>query len=133
MPSGKVPLETTHVRHAQTVTRPTNLDPLGAHCVKRVNLAMTKENVTIVTWVTPDAAKKTTVLHADVVMLVKPQQKKVRPLAKNAMWVNSVVPKVPVPHVQPVNTKTVKVKANALNVQKEKSTSILKHRAVDAI
>ena len=78
VPSGKVPLETTHVRHAQTVTRPTNLDPLVAHCVKLVNLAMAKEDVTIVTWVTLDEAKKTTAENADVVMLVKPQQKKVR-------------------------------------------------------
>jgi len=46
--------------------------------VKLVNLAMAKEDVTIVTWVTLDEAKKTTAENADVVMLVKPQQKKVR-------------------------------------------------------
>jgi hypothetical protein len=43
------------------------------------------------------------------------------------------VPKGSVPRVQLVNTKMAKVKHRAKHVQKEKSTSILRHRAVDAI
>jgi hypothetical protein len=133
VPLEKAQQQTTHASHVNKGTRPTNRDPLVVLFVRQVKKEMAMEDVLIVTWVTPDEAKKTRASNAAIVMLVRQQQFKVRQHAKNAMSVPMVVRKAHVTHVQRASIKTPKAKANVLNVQKENSTSILKHRAVGAI